>query len=129
MDTPVWIGFLIILLLTIFLSVTFKMNPLVYNFVIGKDINHPVLNIAAIHLGVSQPKLPNRNFARFLLMNIAIYCLIIRSAYQGAFFNILVSNKAKSPVGSLEEMIQKKFTFYIFDTLAPRLVDFPFYKK
>jgi hypothetical protein len=100
--------------------ITFK-YPKIYEFVFGKNINHPILNVMAAHLGVSQARLPSRNFSRFILLNMLIYCLILRSAYQGAFFNSMVSNKSKQPAGTIDEMLRRKYTLYAFETLGARL--------
>lgn len=40
----------------------------VYNFVIGRHVKTPMHNMVAIITGVSQARLPTRNFARFILM-------------------------------------------------------------
>lgn len=82
----------------------------------------------AVHLGISQAKLPTRNFSRFLLLNMLMYCLVLRSAYQGAFFNTMVSNKSKPSAATIDEMVQKKYTLYAYETLAARLQGFSFYK-
>jgi hypothetical protein len=92
-------------------------------------VKHPLSNIIAIHLGVPQPRLPTRNFSRFILLNFLAYCLVVRSSYQGAVFNILMSNDRKPPVDSINEMMEKGFRFYIYDSLASRLQGFAFYKK
>jgi hypothetical protein len=104
-------------------------NKKVYNFIIGRKVKAPILNIIAQHLGVSQPTLPMRNFARFILMNFLIYCLIIRSSYQGAVFNTLMSSDRKPPVMSISEIMERDFTFYIYETLAKRFEVYPNYKK
>jgi hypothetical protein len=53
------------------------------NFVFGSKVTTPFLNIAHVFFGLGQTVLPQRNFARFILMMFIIYCLIIRTAWQG----------------------------------------------
>lgn len=57
----------------------------VQDFVFGYKNNSPSLNLINIFFGGSLTKLPNRNFARFLLAMFMIYCLIIRSSYTGRY--------------------------------------------
>ncbi|XP_070496609.1 uncharacterized protein [Chironomus tepperi] len=126
-EMTVWIAFYFVLITSVIFSIISFKFPRVYEFVIGKKINQPIMNIMAIHLGVSQSKLPSRNFSRFILLNMLIYCLILRSAYQGAFFNSMVSNKSKPSAATMDEMLQKKYTLFAFETLAARLQGFSFY--
>lgn len=53
------------------------------NFVFGRGNSSPCLNIVNVFFGGSLSKLPVRNFARTILAFFMIYCLIIRSSYQG----------------------------------------------
>ena len=55
------------------------------NFVFGKGNSSPCLNISNIFLGGSLHRLPVTNFARYILGTFMIYCLIIRSSYQGEY--------------------------------------------
>lgn len=100
-----------------------------YNFVVGRDLKHPFHNVVAITFGVSQNKLPARNFSRFILMNFILYCLILRSAYQGGVFKSVKSNDRKPAIASLDEMMAKNVKFYMYGTLEPRTEHFKFYKR
>lgn len=117
----VWTLLLIILLFSSFLALVFLKFPKIFNFVFGRGIKHPLTNIISIHLGVPQPRLPMRNFSRFILLNFLTYCLVIRSSYQGAVFNILMSNEKKPPVASISEIMEKRYTFYIYESLSSRV--------
>jgi hypothetical protein len=57
----------------------------VQDFVFGYQNNSPGLNLINTFFGGSLAKLPSRNFARFILAQFMIYCLIIRSSYTGKF--------------------------------------------
>lgn len=128
-STAVWIGVITVFFLFLTIAIISFKFPSFYNFVIGKKVTTPNLNIIAQHLGVTQSTLPTRNFARFILMNLMIYCLIMRSSYQGAVFNTLISHDRKPPVSSINEIMEKEMTFYIYETLAGRFEVFPHYKK
>lgn len=47
-------------------------------FVYGKDVHNPYLNLVVVIFGGSQHLLPKRNFSRFLLMVFILFCLVIR---------------------------------------------------
>lgn len=85
----------------------------VRDFVIGTDVKTPFLNIAIIFFGLSQISLPKRNFARFCVINFMIFSLIIRTAWQGKTFEFLHTDLTKPEVKSMEEMIERNFTFYV----------------
>lgn len=101
-------GFLVILV------VTFQKRQ-IREFVFGTGVNTPHMNMMIAFVGGTQHKLPKRNFARFLLMMFLIFSLIIRSLYQGSFYKFVHSNKHWREKQSIEEMVDGKFTFYLFD--------------
>ncbi|CRK90109.1 CLUMA_CG003827, isoform A [Clunio marinus] len=86
----------------------------VQNFVFGLNVRHNYLNMFSVFMGVSTSILPGRNFARFLLMMFLIYSLVVRSIYQGIFFLLLQSNRQHKEVQTIDEMIEKDFTFYAY---------------
>lgn len=82
------------------------------NFVFGAGVRNPYLNLFIGFIGGTLPALPRMNFARFLLMVLLLYCLVIRSIYQGSFFEFLRNSKHYKEVQSIDEMIAKDFRFY-----------------
>ncbi|CRK90108.1 CLUMA_CG003826, isoform A [Clunio marinus] len=88
------------------------------HFVFGRDKQKPYLNMFAAFIGVSDHALPKRTFARFLLMMFLIFSLVIRSFYQGSFYQLLKSNKHHLKVQTIDEMIKKDFTFYVYSGLS-----------
>jgi hypothetical protein len=84
------------------------------NFVYGTNVQHPYMNLFNGFIGGSQKFLPKRNFGRFLLMTFLLYSLIIRTLYQGSFFNILKSNIKHNQVQTVNEIILKDFKIYTF---------------
>jgi hypothetical protein len=85
------------------------------DFVFGTGIKSPLLNLFVVFIGDSQNKLPRGNFARFLLMMFLIYSLVIRTVYQGSFFQLLKSKRGHQEVQSIQKMIDKNFKFYIYE--------------
>lgn len=85
----------------------------VRNFVIGRYVRTPTLNMFAAIFGVAQAVAPGRNFSRFLTITFSLFCLVIRTAYQGKMFEFMQKDMKKTDISSLEELIQKNFTFYV----------------
>lgn len=100
------IGFIVILVIN-------RQTLRIQNFVFGPDTRNPHLNMFAGFIGATQKILPTQNFSRFLLTMLLIYALVIRSLYQGSFFNIMQSNKHHKQVQSVDEMARKGFTFFV----------------
>lgn len=86
------------------------------DFVFGRKIKHPLLNMLFVMVGGSLHKLPTRNFARFLLAMFSLYCLVIRSVYLGALFIFLQSEAQLKDVDTLDEMYSKGFQFVMYES-------------
>lgn len=126
----VWYPFLAILV-TAFIAITAAKNSSkkVYYFMVGHGITSPFMNLLGHCLGVSMKRLPQKNFARFTLMNLMIFFLVMRTCYQGILFNLLQSDVREKEVASIDEMIQKDFKFYIYNSLEKRSEGHAFYDK
>lgn len=89
-DTESWIaisitfsiGFLIILLLK-------NCKIELQNFVFGLSVKTPTFNMIKTFFGQSQNIEPRGTFARYLLMMFILFCLIIRTGYQGVQFELI----------------------------------------
>lgn len=79
--------------------------------VFGSNVTTPSLNVAAHFFDISQPTLPRGNFGRILLTIFIFYCLIIRTAWQGKMFEFLQKEMRKPEIQSIEEMIERNFSF------------------
>lgn len=98
-----FIGFVVILIVRCH-------QKLVQFFVFG-PIRSPYYNMMVTFVGGAQSVLPKTNFARFLLMVFLLYALVMRTLYQGAFYQLLRSNKHHKELQSIEEMVEKEYTF------------------
>lgn len=82
-------------------------------FVFGAAIRNTYLNVFIDFIGGSQHKLPRRNFAWFILMMFVMYSLVIRTLYQGSFFQLIQSGKRHKEVHTIDEMVANDFIFYV----------------
>lgn len=121
-----WIFTSLVLMTSLMVIFVLKFSSKVTrNFLFGKGIHYPAMNLINTTFGGSMPKTPTRNFARFLLMVYILFCLVIRNAYQGALFNFLARNSTFMGVDSLKEMLEANFTFYILDSSIFLIADLP----
>jgi hypothetical protein len=86
------------------------MSVQVQNFVVGRDIQTPTLNVANIFLNGLQHRVPGRNFARFLLIMFVIWSLTIRTCYQSELYKNLQSDLRKPRIQTVDDLIEKNFT-------------------
>jgi hypothetical protein len=89
------------------------MSVQVQNFVFGRDIRSPMLNVANVFLNGGQMRVPGRNFARFMLMMFIIWSLIIRTCYQSILYQHLQQDLRKPRITNFEELNDKNFTIVI----------------
>lgn len=88
----------------------------VQKFVYGTRVTTPCLNVFQIVMGLSLSRIPGRNFARFILTLFTIYCLIIRTSYQGKLFEFLNDEITKPTANNLNEVLEKKMDIH-YDSL------------
>lgn len=84
----------------------------VRNFVFGRNIKTPTVNLLDNFLSGAQYKVPGRNFARFMLTLLIIWCLIIRTCYQSELFKHLQADWREPEATSLLELMERNFSFY-----------------
>lgn len=88
------------------------------NFVYGTKIRTPVVNMMVAVFGGSLRRLPKRNFARFMLMMLLIFCLVQRNVYQGLLYIFITGNQRHPEIQSLDELLHKGFTIYTYPSNA-----------
>lgn len=105
-----------ILLMAIFFCSFFVISILSFkskhlkNIVIGVNVKAPSLNVIGTFFGISQNNMPKRNFARYILMNFILFCLIIRTAYQGVLFEMIASDIRKKLPETIDDLVDRNFT-------------------
>jgi hypothetical protein len=115
-DLDTWIWTLIVFVVafaTIF--IVYQMDKDVQDFVFGRNVSTPSMNVIAAFCGISQVVMPTRNFARFLVMSFILYSFMIRNLYQGMMCDSLQSDmRGPKPVTSMLD-VNKAGYEYIFD--------------
>jgi hypothetical protein len=113
-DYQSWIAINSFLLIGVLVIFIIQRQPTdIQNFVFGRGIRGNTLNLLAVFLGVSLNRLPGRNFARYLLMMFIIYSLIIRTLYQGSFYELLKTQKSHEEIQSIDELVDSNLKIYV----------------
>ena len=115
--TWMWLGVVFTTAIFVILLIRTSESYSAHEFVIGSNVTTPLLNIVAIFMGIGQGVLPRRNVSRILAICFILFSLIMRTAYQGKYFEFITSHLIKRPVATLEEAFEKNFTFYTDDTI------------
>lgn len=115
LETWVWLAiFFAVGFLVIF--ITYRCSIDIRRYVFGRSVTTPSFNLTGTFFGIGQTVLPGRNFARFILMNFILFCLIMRMAYQGMMFEMLQKDMKKPDLATIEELIENNFTFLFYET-------------
>jgi hypothetical protein len=109
-DDETWVGIgLTFALAVIVIQIVNRMSRIVKDFVFGRNIRSPMLNLLDIFINGGQNRSPGRNFSRFILMLFVIWSLIFRTCYQSKMFENLNSDMRRKQVDSIEELLEKNF--------------------
>lgn len=119
----VWIPIITLKISMFLIILILKLFPSPQKILFGTDVRHPYMNMIIGFLGGSQHTLPRRNFTRFLLMTFLLYSLVVRTVYQGLYYQFLQSNRHHKGIESIKQMIEENFTFYIFNGGEDMLMD------
>lgn len=83
-DVPTWICFCLVFVFSFLgIIVINKQKKSVKDIFFGEGVKWPSFNVIGAFFGIGQTKVPESNFGRIMLMNFIIFCLLIRTAYQG----------------------------------------------
>lgn len=101
---------------TVILAIKMQFQK-VQSFVFGRKVNQPLVNLAIAIFGGSQPRLPGKNFSRFILMMFLILWLVLRNAYLGTMFKFLQSENRHKPVETINELFEQEFDIFVYPGL------------
>jgi len=111
----VWIATVATIVIAVLvIQIINRLSQQLQNFVYGRNVTTPTLNIMTAFVGGSQSTLPRNNFARFLLILFIFFSLIIRTCFQSKYFEYLQGDFIKSEITSIEELVQRNYTIFIY---------------
>jgi hypothetical protein len=123
-DDTTWIFFIAVFLYS-FLSIV-VINLVSRNFqdmFYGENVKTPAFNVVGTFFGISQTTLPDANFPRILLMTFILYCLVLRTAYQGVLFEYVATDMRKPSPTTIEELYEQGYTVYMHYYMANRFME------
>jgi len=113
LELEVWIAVIVTILIALLvIQIINRMSQQVQNFVFGRNVTTPTLNVMIAFVGGGQMILPRRNFARFLLILFIMFSLIIRTCHQSKYFEYLQGDFIKHEIQSINELIERNYTIY-----------------
>ncbi|XP_055858450.1 uncharacterized protein LOC129920930 [Episyrphus balteatus] len=104
-------GFLVVTI--VFTSVLKLVRLKIYQIIFGEENQNPVTNILAICLGYSVSRIPRRNFARFILLQMLILTLVLRNAYQGSLYDAFRMDKFAQIPSGLNDLNKWNYTILL----------------
>ena len=112
-DFELWVAILVTLAIALFTTLMLRfVSRQVRNFIVGRNVRNPTMNLLSIFLTGSQVQAPGRNFARFILMLFIVWSLIIRTCHQSMLFELMQADLRKPTIKTLDELFQSDLTLY-----------------
>lgn len=113
-DLLTWI-FTIVVFITAFgcISIINLFSKQTQKLFYGENVKSPALNVLGIFFGFSQTHLPVKNFPRMLLVTFVMFCLVLRTAYQGVLFTMMSTDMGKILPKSIEDLYDMNYTIVI----------------
>lgn len=78
---------------------------------------HICFDMLSILFAVSILRFPSTSAIRWLFISFAIFCLVKQAVYQGLLFKFLQTDSKIKEVQSIDDMIERDFTFYSYDSM------------
>jgi hypothetical protein len=101
----------------------------IQNLVFGEGVQGPTLNFFGTVFGVAQHRLPLKSFPRFLLMMFLIFCLILRTCHQSMLYELMQKDLRRPEIETIDEAINKGYTFYLRHSSVQRYEQTDFMKR
>lgn len=116
-DRHVWfflVAFIILSTLIIVIIKKIAQNPL-QNIIMGRRTRTPIWNLLNLILNgaIDGSQMPRTNFARFALLKILTFSLVLRSAYTGSLYGFVERDIRVEPITKISDIFDKNFSFYV----------------
>jgi hypothetical protein len=108
-DLETWIIVIVIFFIGYFtIFIVYQFLSSCKQIVFGENIKNPSLSLTQIFFGIGLIQSPGQTFARVIFMIFTLYCLIIRTAYQGKMFDFLHSNAEKKVPETMQDLLEQQ---------------------
>lgn len=108
-DEKTWIGIgVTFAIAVVVIQIINKTTDTIKNFIFGRNIRTPLLNLLDIFFNGGQNREPGRNFSRFFLMLFILWSLIFRTCYQSKMFENLNNDMRRRRVETMYRNLRTK---------------------
>ena len=124
-DYWTWIFLLVVFGCTFFTIFLIAFLPCkLHNIVYGENVMTPALNVGAIFFGMSQTQVSFRNFPRIILITYILFCLVMRTAYQGVLFELIAADIRKPLPKTFHDLYMRNYTIHTVTLLKDAFIEF-----
>lgn len=97
------------------------------HFVFGATNHMPGVNMLNVCLGGGLPphQVPQRNFARYVLMLWLVMTMLLRSSYQAFLYNLIKSNIGRPPPNTITELLRQNYQLLMTEDVLATIYDLP----
>jgi len=104
-------------------------NKFCKQIIFGDDNRAPYLKMMNVFFGGSLHVLPQRSTPRILLSTFILYCIVIRTVYQGFLFTFLQSDDRQSPVMTMDDVLDRHFDVYMYPVYVEHSKHLKFFSR
>lgn len=117
-DLLTWIFSIAVILIAFVSIIVVKMlSKKAQDIFYGSNVGTPALNIITVIFGISQINLPSRNFPRIILVTFILFCLVMRTAYQGVLFEMTAADIRKPLPSTIEDLYNDGYMIYVVNEI------------
>lgn len=125
----VWAAMFLVLLIAVLML---KLIPKQLQTILTNgEAKNSFLDLYNVFLGgsLNTNRLPSQGLLRYSLSIFMLYTLVLRTAYVGKLFLYLSSDIRHKEVSSVDDMMERNFTLYAYDSMIDRITDFRFFSR
>jgi hypothetical protein len=124
-DFWTWI-FLLIIFGCSFLSIVVigRLPAKIKNAVYGENVITPAQNVGSVFFGMSLTQVSFNNSPRIILISFILFCLVIRTAYQGVLFELIAADIQKPLPETFHDLYIRNYTIHAIDMIETPLKEF-----
>ena len=112
-EFELWIAITVTFAIALFATLMLRfVSRKVRNFIVGRLVRNPTMNMLSTFLTGTQSRVPSRNFARFILILFIVWSLIIRTCHQSMLFELMQSDLRRPTLKTLDEFFKSDLTLY-----------------
>lgn len=94
-----------------------------------KEISVPYLSLLVAFVGGSERRTPRKHFPRIIMASFLVFCLVVRSIYQGALFNILKKDVLVNKIKTLDDINRFQYTFYVLPSIEVKIKEINIFQR